>query len=285
MNGAGQFSSRGSVFFRPQFHRTIGAHFCTDFARLVLRCAGWAEKLHAGLHQPTLHQRAKGDARLRFRALRQFKLGIVQFFHAANALHGGFGIIGLGLNADKMPPQLFCHRASRAGAEKRVEHHITGLSTGQQNAMQQAFRLLRRVQLSAALIFQTLAAGANRQAPIRAHLHIIIQRLHGLIIERIAGGVFVRRGPNQRFMRIGEARATKIRHRIGFAPNNIVQNPIAEILQRRADAENIMIGADDPKRAGRLQNALRFAQPSAGESVISGEIVEFVPLIIYRIDF
>ena len=217
--------------------------------------------------------------------MRQFKFGIVQFFHAANTLHGGFGIIGLGLNADKMPPQLFGHRAGCAGAEKRVEHNVTGLRAGQQNAMQQALRLLRRMQFRAVLALQPFAAIANRQAPVRTHLHIIIQRFHRLIIKRIAGRVFVGRRPNQRLMGIGEAGATKIRHRIGFAPNNIVQNPIAEILQGRADAENIMIRADNPQRAGRLQHPLGLAQPRAGEAVISREIVKFIPIIGHRIDF
>ena len=57
---------------------------------------------------------------MRFRALRQFKFFIRQFFNAANALHGGFGIIGLGLNADKMPPQFFRYRTRRAGADLKA---------------------------------------------------------------------------------------------------------------------------------------------------------------------
>ena len=220
---------------------------------------------------------------MRFRALRHLQIGIIEFFNPPNALHRRFGIFRLGLNTNEMTAQLFSHRAGGAGAEKRVEHNITGLRTGQQYAVQQAFGLLCRVQFRAAITLQAFAAGANRQAPIRAHLHIIIQRLHRLIIEGIAGGVFIGRGPNQRFMRIGEARAAKIWHRIGFAPDNIVQNPITKILQRRANAENIMIRADNPKRAGRLQHALRLAQPSAGEGIISGVTVEFIPIIGYRI--
>ena len=35
-------------------------------------------------------------------------------------------------------------------------------------------------------LFQPFMACADRQLPVRAHLHIIIQRLHRLIIEAVA---------------------------------------------------------------------------------------------------
>ena len=85
-------------------------------------------------------------------------------------------------------------------------------------------------------------------------------------------------------MRVGEAAALEIGHGIGLAPHHIVQDPEAQILQRRADAENIVIGADHPDGAAVLQHPPRGGQPFAGEAVIVGEAVELVPMIVDRID-
>ena len=56
-------------------------------------------------------------------------------------------------------------------------------------------------------------------------------------------------------MSIGKALAAKIRHRIGFAPHHIVENPEAKILKNGAHTKDIVIGADDPDRTGVLENA------------------------------
>jgi hypothetical protein len=61
----------------------------------------------------------------------------------------------------------------------------------------------------------------------------------------------------------GEAFVAKIRHRICFAPNDIVLDPIPEILQGRAQANDVVIGADDPDDAVRLQDAPALAKPGA----------------------
>ena len=85
-------------------------------------------------------------------------------------------------------------------------------------------------------------------------------------------------------MRIGEAAARKFGIGIGLAPDHVVQDPEAQILQDRADAEDVVIGADHPERAGVLQHAARRGQPVAGEAVIVGEAAELVPVIVDRID-
>ena len=48
-------------------------------------------------------------------------------------------------------------------------------------------------------------------------------------------------------MGVGEARAFEIGHRVGLAPDDIVQNPIAGVLHSSADPENIVIAADHPQ--------------------------------------
>ena len=85
-------------------------------------------------------------------------------------------------------------------------------------------------------------------------------------------------------MRVGEAPAAEVRHRVGLAPDHVVEHPEAQILQDRPDAEDIVIGADHPQRAGVLQHAARLAQPFAGEAVVFGEAGELVPVIVDGVD-
>ena len=85
-------------------------------------------------------------------------------------------------------------------------------------------------------------------------------------------------------MGVGEAPAAEVRHRVGFPPHHVVEDPIAEVLQHRADAEDVVIGADHPERAGGLQHALAGGQPGAGEIVVGGEARELVPVVIDRVD-
>ena len=103
--------------------------------------------------------------------------------------------------------------------------------------------------------------------------------LHRLVVEGVAR-VGARRRPDQRLMGIGEAAAAEIRHRIGLAPDDVVENPEAEILQDGADAEDVVIGADDPQRAIGLERAAAFGEPGARERVVVGEARELVPVVV-----
>src|SRR6185312_9155770 len=85
-------------------------------------------------------------------------------------------------------------------------------------------------------------------------------------------------------MRVGETLAVEIRHRIGFAPDDVIQNPIAEILQHGTDAEDIVVAANYPQTAIRFQHTLSSFEPVMGELVISFEVTEFVPIIILAAD-
>ena len=85
-------------------------------------------------------------------------------------------------------------------------------------------------------------------------------------------------------MRIGEAAAAEIRHRVGFAPDDVVEDPEAEVLKDRADAEDIVVGADHPQRRARLHHPAAGGEPGAGEIVIGGEAGEFVPVVVDGID-
>ena len=85
-------------------------------------------------------------------------------------------------------------------------------------------------------------------------------------------------------MRIGEARAAEIRHRVRLAPDDVVEHPEIEILERRADAENVVVAADHPERAIGLQHPPRRLQPGAREDVVMGKALELVPVVVDRID-
>jgi hypothetical protein len=71
---------------------------------------------------------------------------------------------------------------------------------------------------------------------------------------------------------------------VSWAPDDVVQDPEAQILHDRADAEDVVVGADDPDRAVRLQDAARGEQPGTGEGVIGGEALELVPFVVDRTD-
>ena len=149
--------------------------------------------------------------------------------------------------------------------------------------MQEGFRLLRRMRLAPAVVLQTLRPRADREQPVGAHLQIVVASLQALVVERVARlGALGR--PDQRLVRVGEAPAAEVRHGIDFAPDHVVQDPEAEILHRGAEAEHVVIGADHPDGAVRLQGAVAFLQPGAREGVVVGEAGEFVPRVVDAVD-
>ena len=85
-------------------------------------------------------------------------------------------------------------------------------------------------------------------------------------------------------MRVGEAGALEIGHRVGLAPDDVVEDPEPQILKDAADAEDVVIAADHPQRTVGLEHAARLGQPLAGEAVIGRHGIELVPVIGHRID-
>src|SRR3546814_16192032 len=85
-------------------------------------------------------------------------------------------------------------------------------------------------------------------------------------------------------MRVGEARALEIGHRIDLAPDDVVQDPESLVLQLRADTKDVVVAADHPQRTVILQDAARRLQPFGGEAVIGLESVELVPIVGHRVD-
>src|SRR5258708_32768150 len=118
------------------------------------------------------------------------------------------------------------------------------------------------VDLLAVSTFKAFLTGAERDQPIRARLHVFVGGLQGFVIESIPLGLFVSRRPDHGLVGISEAAAAEIRHWIGLAPDDVVENPEAQILHNRADAENIVVGTDHPPRRRPLQYPPARPQPS-----------------------
>ncbi len=184
-----------------------------------------------------------------------------------------------------MPAESFGDGARRARAEERIENRVARFGGCHDHAMEQRLRLLCRMRLLAGFVLQTLMAGADRHRPVRAHLQFVVQRLHRFVIEGVALLVARLGGPDHRLMRVGEAFAPEVRHRVRLAPDDVVQDPEAQVLQDRADAEDVVIGADDPQAAGVFQHVAGGREPVAGEAVVVGKARELVPFVIAGIDF
>ena len=141
------------------------------------------------------------------------------------------------------------------------------------------------MQFLAVAALEPLLAGAQRDGPVGANLDIFVAGLERLVIEGVALAARLARRPDHGLVRIGEAAAAEVRHRVGLAPHHVVQDPEAEVLQDRADAENVVIGADHPQRRRRLHHAPRRHQPGAGEVVIGRKARKLVPIVVDRVDF
>ena len=237
-----------------------------------------------GRDHAALDQFGERHARRVARGHERRQRGFRQRFDGGDAGFGRRGIGLVALEADVAAAEAFCHGAGGAGAVERIDHEVAGLRRRQQHARQQAFGLLGRMNLLAVGALEAFLAGAQRDQPVGTRLHVLIGGLQRFIVERIAFGLFVARGPDHGFVGIGEAAAAKIRHRIGLAPDDIVENPEAEVLHDRADAENVVVGADHPQRRRRFHDAAAGQQPGAGEIVIGGKGRELVPVVVDGVD-
>jgi hypothetical protein len=85
-------------------------------------------------------------------------------------------------------------------------------------------------------------------------------------------------------MRVGEAGALEVGHRVGLAPDDIVEDPEPFILQHRSDAENIVVASDHPERTIGLQDAVCLGHPGFAERIIDRVAIELVPIIVDRVD-
>ena len=238
----------------------------------------------AGRDHAALDQFGERHARRVARGHERRERRLRQRLDGGDARFGGGGVSRVALEADVAAAEPLGDRASGAGAVERIDHEIARLRRRQQDARQQAFGLLGRMDLPAVLALEAFIAGAQRNQPVGARLHVLIGGLQGFVVECIALGLLVARRPDHGLVGVGEAAAAEIRHRIGLAPDDIVENPEAEVLHDGADAEDVVIGADHPQRRRRLHDAAAGQKPGAGEIVIGCEGRELVPVVVDGVD-
>ncbi len=100
---------------------------------------------------------------------------------------------------------------------------------------------------------------------------------HRFVIENVLGFFGFAR-PQQGLMTCGEEAARQIRRRIGLIPCDVIQNFIAQELQRVTAGVDGVIGAANPNRAFGFQHALAGGNPVHVKLEIFFQPLAFVPL-------
>ena len=254
--------------------RTVGADMRGKRALAV-------EQFDAGCEQAVFDQCPERHPHLRFDALHRGQRAFVERQRRSDPFVGDRDIILLALDPDPFAPETLGHRPGGPGAEERIEHHVALVGGRQHHPIEQRLGLLGRVRLGPVAL-DPLGPATDRQDPVGAHLEFVVERLHRPVVEGVAR-LLAGRGPDQGLVGVGEAGALEIGHRVGLAPDDVVEDPEPQVLEDRADPEDVVIAADHPQRTVRLEDALGFGQPGAGEIVISLKTGELVPRVVDRI--
>jgi hypothetical protein len=203
-------------------NRAVGTHLGLVPRRCVI-------KHGARRDQPKLDQRPERNARLSTLALCYLERVFVERVEGCNPRLGSVRICLVALDADEESSEPLGDHRRRARAEEWIEHHIASMARCEKDAMEQGLGLLRGMGLATAVLFQPLGAGADGKQPVGAHLKIVVQRLHRVVVEGVARS-WAHRSPHQCLMCVGEAAPAEIRHRVRLAPDHVVQHPEAQVL-------------------------------------------------------
>ena len=98
--------------------------------------------LTARAQQTTLDQLSERHTRFGTLRGRDLKRGLVEFADITETPLGDLAIGCFALDPDPGAAEHFRHRASRAGPEKRVEHHVAGVRRAEQNTVKQRLGFL-----------------------------------------------------------------------------------------------------------------------------------------------
>src|SRR4029453_12495261 len=121
---------------------------------------------------------------------------------------------------------------------------------------------------------QALRPAADGEVPVAAHLLAPVELLQGAVVEGDPAGPLALLGPDQGFVGIGEADAPEVGYGVHFRPRDVVEDPVAFVLEEVPDAVDVVVGADDPDAPGGGQDAPALLQPALGEAVVLGEAAE-----------
>lgn len=144
--------------------------------------------------------------------------------------------------------------AGGRAAGEGIKNKIAGPGSGQYDAAQQRQGLLGGV------FTVRLFGGARRgDRPDGSHLRATVLHpvfrpvalLHQPVIKEVFGGLVLAR-PNEGLVGGGEIAAAQIGRGVGLEPGDVIEEVVAEPLQRMAALIDRMIGAADPERAFRL---------------------------------
>src|SRR5690606_35657148 len=83
--------------------------------------------------------------------------------------------------------------------------------------------------------------------------------------------------------RVGEVAAGQVGSGVRLVPGDGVENVEAELLHGEADREDHVVGAGNPYRSRRLEDALDLFEPPALEGVILRQAARRIPLpLVHR---
>ena len=97
-------------------------------------------------------------------------------------------------------------------------------------------------------------------------------------VEGVVFDAFVLDCPDEGFSGVGEPHSKPVGHRVGFYPDNIVQNPKAQILHDFAYPEDVVVGAHNPKGSVRLHYPPDLQKQTFNEAIILLKGRKAVPL-------
>lgn len=177
--------------------------------------------------------------------------------------------------ADEFPVEIESGDSRAAGTRERIENDVVLVRAGDQAALDQLDRFLRGM-LSKTFFF-ALQAGNFPDSP---HLLAAVHVFHLAVVKLVSHLVAFLRlaSPPDQFRGMRESPAAQVRRRVGFFPDDVVQEPKAVHLQRQADAGVHMQGARYPNRACWLQDSETLLCPGAIEFVVPLDATAAVPV-------
>ena len=189
------------------------------------------------LRRPCSQQEAEGDPRLAALLYRgkQCRLGCGVGLCASQSGLGGADVASVLLNPDPPPGESSGRRRRSSRCRGRDPRRGRRQRGGGEHAVEEGLGLLGGVHLRPVGPAQALLAVAHGQEPVAAHLEVVVEGLERVVVEGVARRLGLRR-PDQGLVGVGEAPPAEVGHRVGLLPDDIVEDPEAEVLEDRSDA-------------------------------------------------
>ena len=244
-------------------NRAVGLHLRPYWA-LASNSASPGATCRARQHHAERHARLGA-----FRDNRKRGLGVARL-HGGDARLRGRDIVGIALDADIAAAQGLATApvvpVPKNGSSTRSPGFVVASSTRCSSAS--GFCVGCAFLPPSSL--QPLRAGADREQPVRAHLQVVVERLQRLVVE---GG----RAASSRAAQISVSCALVKRlprkFGIGFdlAPDDVVLDPEAEILQRHAERGRCCDRSRSPRSRRSASGRGGIRRATCGELIVGRE--------------